>query len=382
MAFFKEFDCMTTQHMPSLKIGGLTAQIPIIQGGMGIGISGAGLASAVANEGGVGVISAVGLGMLESTSRTHYGQTNQQALIREIRSARQKTSGIIGVNIMVALSDYDTLVLGAIDEGVDIIFLGAGLPLHFPEALPPERMRSMHTRVVPIVSSAKAAKLILKYWSKRFQRIPDGFVVEGPMAGGHLGFTPEQIDDPEFALHRLVPDVVAAVAPYEQSAGQRIPVIAAGGVYTGWDIREFFQLGASGVQMGTRFVATHECDADIRFKEAFIQARQEDLTIIQSPVGLPGRAINNQFLRDVASGQKKPFTCPWKCLKSCDYTSSSYCIACALNQARAGRLKHGFAFAGANAWRVDRIMSVHELMAILCQEYRAASADSEVSMAE
>ena len=364
---------MTRQNMPSLPIGRHTAQVPIIQGGMGIGISGAGLASAVANEGGIGVISAVGLGMLESSSRTHYGQTNQKALIREIRAARQKTSGLIGVNIMVALSDYDTLVLGAIDEGVDILFLGAGLPLHFPEALSLERMHSLQSAIVPIVSSAKAAKLILKYWSKRFERIPDGFVVEGPMAGGHLGFTPEQIDDPDFALHRLIPDVVAAVTPYEQRWGRKIPVIAAGGVYTGRDIYRFFELGASGVQMGTRFVATHECDADIKFKEAFVQAQKNDLTIIQSPVGLPGRAIENQFLRDVAGGQKKPFTCPWKCLKSCDYTKSSYCIACALNQARAGRLKHGFAFAGANAWRVDRIMSVRELMNILIEEYRKAA---------
>ncbi len=372
---------MSAQRMPSLHIGDLNVPIPIIQGGMGIGISGAGLASAVANQGGVGVISAVGLGMLESGSRTQYDQTNKQALIREIRAAREKTSGIIGVNIMVALSDYDSLILGAVDEGVDIIFVGAGLPLHFPEALSPERMRSMHTKIVPIVSSAKAAQLILKYWSKRFKRLPDGFVVEGPMAGGHLGFTPEQIEDPDYALHRLVPKVVAAVAPYQERWNRHIPVIAAGGVYTGRDILKFFHLGASGVQMGTRFVATHECDADIRFKQAFIEARKEDLTIIQSPVGLPGRAISNQFLRDVAQGEKKPFTCPWKCLKTCDYTQSSYCIACALNQARAGRLKHGFAFAGANAWRVDRIMSVQELMQLLIDQYLAAKAEEELTTA-
>ncbi|WP_027369457.1 NAD(P)H-dependent flavin oxidoreductase [Desulfovermiculus halophilus] len=373
---------MAAQNMPGLHIGKLAAPTPIVQGGMGIGISGAGLASAVADQGGVGVISAVGLGMLESASRTHYHQTNREALVREIRTARNKTSGIIGVNIMIALSDFDTLLLGAVDEGVDIIFLGAGLPLHFPEELSPERMRQMHTALVPIVSSAKAAKLILKYWSKRFNRVPDGFVLEGPMAGGHLGFTPEQIDDPGYALHRLLPEVLAAVAPYEQSRGHKIPVIAAGGVYTGRDIHDFLHLGAAGVQMGTRFVATHECDADIAFKQAFVQARQEDLTIIQSPVGLPGRAIENDFLRDVASGHKKPFTCPWKCLKTCDYTQSSYCIACALNQARAGRLKHGFAFAGANAWRVDRIMSVHELMHSLIDEYQAAARASETAPAE
>jgi nitronate monooxygenase len=320
--------------------------------------------------------------MLESASRTHYHQTNREALVREIRAARRKTSGIIGVNIMIALSDFDSLLLGAVDEGVDIIFLGAGLPLQFPKELSPERMHRMHTALVPIVSSAKAAKLILKYWSKRFNRVPDGFVLEGPMAGGHLGFTPEQIGDPEYALDRLLPGVLTAVAPYEQSRGHKIPIIAAGGVYTGRDIHNFLRLGAAGVQMGTRFVATHECDADIAFKQAFVQARQEDLAIIQSPVGLPGRAIENQFLRDVAGGHKKPFTCPWKCLKTCDYRQSSYCIACALNQARAGRLKHGFAFAGANAWRVDRIISVHDLMHSLIDEYQAAARASETAPAE
>lgn len=372
---------MPAQTMPTLPLGKHNARIPIIQGGMGIGISGANLASAVAEQGGIGVISAVGLGMLESTSRTHYDQTNRQALIREIHKARSQTSGIIGVNIMVALSDFDSLVLGAVDQEVDIIFLGAGLPLHFPAELPPERLRNMETAIVPIVSSAKAATLILKYWAKRFKRIPDGFVVEGPMAGGHLGFTPEQIHNPDYALHRLVPEVLDAVAPYEQTWAQNIPVIAAGGVYTGTDIHDFLQLGAQGVQLGTRFVATHECDADIRFKQAFLQAKQEDLTIIQSPVGLPGRAINNDFLRDVARGEKKPFVCPWKCLKTCDYTQSAYCIACALNQARAGRLKHGFAFAGANAWRVDRIISVRELIDSLKTEYSAATQARERTMA-
>ena len=366
---------MTKHNMPCLHLGDITAEVPIIQGGMGIGISGARLASAVADQGGIGVISAVGLGMLESTSRTQYDQTNKQALIREIQTARAKTSGVIGVNIMMALSDFDTLIMGAVEEEVDIIFLGAGLPLHFPQELSPERLRSMHPALVPIVSSAKAANLILKYWTKRFQRLPDGFVVEGPMAGGHLGFTVEQIEDPAYALHRLIPEVLAAVSPYEQSWGQNIPVIAAGGVYTGWDIDDFFRLGAQGVQLGTRFVATHECDADIRFKQAFVQAKQEDLSIIQSPVGLPGRAITNDFLRDVSRGEKKPFTCPWKCLKTCDYTQSAYCIACALNQARAGRLQHGFAFAGANAWKVDKIISVHELIHSLKLEYEAARRD-------
>ncbi|ACV69135.1 NAD(P)H-dependent flavin oxidoreductase [Desulfohalobium retbaense] len=366
---------------PSLTFGNLTAPTPIIQGGMGIGISGAGLAAAVANEGGIGVISAICLGMRAPGSRQDYAQANKEGLIREIRTARQKTSGVLGVNIMVACSDYDSLVLGAIEEEADLLFLGAGLPLQFPKELTPERMRTMHSKLVPIISSAKAANTLLKYWSKRFGRLPDGFVVEGPKAGGHLGFKREQIEDPAYALQRLIPEVVEAVRPYAEKYGQQIPVIAAGGVYSGADIAEFLELGASGVQMGTRFVATHECDADSKFKESFVQAKKEDLTIIQSPVGLPGRAINNAFLEDVAAGAKKPFTCPWHCLKTCDYKQSPYCIACALNQARAGRLKHGFAFAGANAWRVDAIISVQELMQSLADEFAEATALPEAALA-
>ncbi|MGM0646658.1 MAG: NAD(P)H-dependent flavin oxidoreductase [Thermodesulfobacteriota bacterium] len=371
----------TPAAMPDLSFGNVTARTPIIQGGMGIGISGARLAAAVANEGGVGVISAICLGMRTPEARSDYAQANKNALIEEIRAARRNTSGVLGVNIMVACTDFDSLILGAIEEEVDIIFLGAGLPLQFPKELTAERMRTMHSKLVPIVSSAKAAKTLLKYWSKRFGHIPDGFVVEGPKAGGHLGFKLEQIEDPAFALHRLVPEVVEAVRPYAEQFDKHLPVIAAGGVYTGRDIADFFALGASGVQMGTRFVATHECDADHAFKEAFVQAQKKDLTIIQSPVGLPGRAINNSFLQEVAAGQKKPFACPWHCLRTCDYTQSPYCIAQALNQARAGRLQHGFAFAGANAWRVNEIISVHELMHSLAEEYVEAVNASEAVMA-
>ncbi len=360
---------MSQAILPALHFGELNAKLPIIQGGMGVGISGAGLASAVANQGGIGVISAVALGVVYPEPSESYKKGNKRGLKQEIRKARQWSDGLIGVNIMVALSDYDELLETALDEDVDFVFLGAGLPLKFPDSVPPERLRRMRTKVVPIVSSAKAANLILRHWSKRFQHIPDGFVVEGPKAGGHLGFKPEHIDDPDYDLSRLIPEVIETVAPFSREYLKTVPIIAAGGIYTGADIFDFLELGAQGVQLGTRFVATHECDADIKFKEAYVRSGKEDLIIIQSPVGLPGRALNNDFLRDVAQGGHKPFKCSWKCLKSCDYKNSPYCIAAALTQARQGKLEDGFAFAGANAWRVDRILSVRELMESLAEEY-------------
>lgn len=364
---------MTTHTMPALKIGQFTAKKPIIQGGMGVGISGAELASAVANAGGIGVISAVGLGLKEPDFRTNYRDANKRALQKVIRRTREKTDGLIGVNIMVALSDYDDLVEGSLEEKVDFLFLGAGLPLKFSTALPPDRLRSLSTKIVPIVSSAKAVQVIFNFWKKRFNHIPDGLVVEGPLAGGHLGFKMEQIGDPDYALEKIVPQVLDAVIPYEQEFGKPIPVIAGGGIYSGENIFNMLQLGAQGVQMGTRFVATHECDADIKFKQAYLDAKAEDIMIIQSPVGLPGRAIRNAFLDDVSAGIKHPFQCPWKCLRTCDYQESPYCIALALTQAQEGRLQNGFAFAGANAWRVNEITSVKELMDSLVEEYAAAS---------
>ena len=198
-------------------------------------------------------------------------------------------------------------------------------------------------------------------------------MVEGPKAGGHLGFKPEQLDDPEFSLEKTVPEVVEAVKEFESKAGRPIPVIAAGGVWDGADIYKFLKLGASGVQMGTRFVATHECDADIKFKESYVNAKEEDIQIIKSPVGLPGRAVMGSFLEDVRNGLKKPFKCPFHCISSCDYTKSPYCIALALVNAKKGLLKHGFAFAGANAHRVSSIVSVKELIESLRQGYIEAA---------
>jgi NAD(P)H-dependent flavin oxidoreductase YrpB (nitropropane dioxygenase family) len=362
---------MSLKKIPALRIGNCQADIPIIQGGMGVGISLSGLASAVANAGGIGVIATAGIGMFEPDWDTNSKQADKRALQKEIRKAKARTDGIIGVNIMVALSDFDDLVQCAVQEEVNLLFLGAGLPIRLPESLPLDKLGELSTKFVPIVSSAKAAKIIFRSWAKQFNHIPDAVLVEGPLAGGHLGFKKENIDDSDYALEKILPEVIAVLKPYEEKFNRKIPVIAAGGIYTGADIHKFMQLGAQGVQMGTRFVGTDECDASIEFKNAYLNCKKEDIVIIDSPVGLPGRAIWDNFLQRVASGIKETFKCPWKCLKSCDFKNVPYCIARALTNAKDGDLEHGYAFAGANAWRVDKIISVKELIETLVSEYMA-----------
>jgi nitronate monooxygenase len=356
--------------MKELKIGPFTARVPIVQGGMGIGISLSGLASAVANEGGIGVIATPGIGMYEPDYNTNTVEANSRALRKEIQKAREKTKGILGVNIMVAMTNFAEIVETAIDEGIDIIFSGAGLPLNLPKFL----NGTTTTKLVPIVSSGRAAAIIAKRWIEKFSYVPDAFVVEGPMAGGHLGFKAEQIDDPAFSLENLVVDVVREVKPFEEKFQKPIPVIAGGGIYTGEDIFNIMQIGASGVQMATRFVTTDECDASLEFKQSYLNATAEDIVIIKSPVGMPGRAISNQFLREVEAGEKKPFKCPYHCISTCDYKTSPYCIVVALMNAKKGYLKNGFAFAGANAYRSEKITSVKALIDSLKQGYDAAEA--------
>ncbi len=360
---------------PALKIGDLTAKIPIIQGGMAIGISLANLVSAVANEGGIGVIGGAMIGMSEPDLYRNGQKGNVRALKREIRRARERTRGIVGVNIMVALTDYADLVKVSIDEGIDIIFSGAGLPLDLPGYL----NNGSKTKLVPIISSERAARIICKKWLSSFDYLPDALVVEGPMAGGHLGFKMEQIDDPEFALEKIVPQVIAAVKPFEEAHHKEIPVIAAGGVYTGADIHKYLKMGAAGVQMGTRFVATHECDAALEFKQTYINAQPQDLVLINSPVGLPGRAVRSKFIQDVDLGMRKPFKCPYHCIKTCDYKESPYCISYALISAKRGNFNSGFAFAGANAHRINEIISVKALIASLMEEYEQAVASDRLS---
>lgn len=364
---------MNMKYLPELRIGDLVAKVPIVQGGMGVGISMSGLAAAVANEGGIGVIAAAGMGLLEPDGFTNYIEASKRRMKMEIRRARELTNGLLGVNIMVALSNYADMITTSIEEGIDIIFSGAGLPLTLPQYLDGNRK----TKLVPIVSSGRAAALIAKRWLERYDYLPDAFVVEGPKAGGHLGFRPQDLDDPKYSLENLVPEVIQAIKPFAEKCQKNIPVIAAGGIFTGADILKFINLGASGVQMATRFVTTHECDASIKFKEAYLAAQPSDTVIIKSPVGMPGRALRNEFINDVEAGKKKPFKCPYHCITTCELEKSPYCIAVALMNAQKGNLKHALEFAGENVYRCKEIISVHELMQTLVQEYEEAAQQAD-----
>ncbi len=360
-------------HLPKLTIGDMDVPLPIIQGGMGVGVSLSSLASAVADEGGVGVISAAILKGADLDGEPRDSLVSRlEFLRREIARSRRRTKGAIGVNILVALTDYDDYFQLSVERGVECIFLGAGLPLKLPPIVADAGAAKLHTKLIPIVSSGRAVELILRSWEKRYGRSPDAFVVEGPLAGGHLGFSRKQLKDPAFALEHLVGDVLEVVAQHSERLGRSIPVIAAGGVYTGGDVEHFLELGAAGVQMATRFVTTHECDAAAEFKQAYLNAKQEDIVIIDSPLGLPGRAVNNDFLRAAERGEKEPRNCSWKCMKTCDQRQAHYCIAGALEQARRGNLQHGFTFAGANAYLADEIISVKELFGSLLFEYQVA----------
>lgn len=351
--------------MKSFFIGNREIRLPIIQGGMGVGVSLSGLASAVANEGGIGVISCAGLGLIY---RGHgsFLQDCIWGLKEELRLAREKTKGIIGVNIMVALSNFADMARTAIAEKVDIIFSGAGLPLD----LPSYQTSGSKTKLVPIVSSARAAKIICEKWHNNYNYLPDAIVLEGPKAGGHLGFKKEQIDDESYSLEQILPEVIKTVVSYKEI--KVIPIIAAGGISSGGDIYRFIEMGASAVQMGTIFVTSYECDASEAFKQVYLTAQEDDLQIINSPVGMPGRAIKGEFLTRVAAGLEIPKSCPVHCIKTCDYSKSPYCIMKALFNAANGNMRKGYAFAGINAHLAQKISSVNEIIAILKLEFAAA----------
>jgi nitronate monooxygenase len=352
--------------MKGIRIGDLAIAVPIIQGGMGVGISLSGLASAVANEGGVGVISSAGLGLLYRELSENFLEASILGLKEEIRKAREKTVGVIGVNVMVAMTNFADMIRTSISEKVDIIIAGAGLPLDLPSFL----KKGSVTKLVPIVSSARAAKIICEKWKSTYNYLPDAVIVEGPKAGGHLGFKEDQITNTDYSLEKLVPEIVSELKVFEEKYDTAIPLIAAGGIYTGQDIRDIMELGAAGVQMGTRFVTTDECDASVAFKQSYIDAEEKDIEIIRSPVGMPGRAILSNFIQKVRDGKKQPKKCPFKCIKTCDISKSPYCIIVALINALKGNFENGYAFAGVNAFSATKIISVKEVFQSLKKEYK------------
>ena len=353
-------------NLKSLIIGELTAKLPIIQGGMGVGVSLSSLASAVAREGGIGVISAAQPGFNEEDFETNTKEANIRALKREIKKAKSMSNGgIIGVNIMVAMNNYEDFIKASVEAGADVIISGAGLPTTLPKYT-----KGSSVKIAPIVSSARAAKLMCKVWKERYNYLPDFLVVEGPKAGGHLGFKMDELlDHEEEPLDKIVPEVIEVAKSYKDE--KEIPVIAAGGIYTGSDIAKFLKLGADGVQMATRFICTEECDADIKFKEEFLKCHEDEIKIIKSPVGMPGRAVHNQFLKDVEEGKVKVNRC-FGCVKKCNPKTTPYCITRALVNAVKGDVDHGLIFTGTNGYRNDKIVKVHDLINELVTEAEAA----------
>ena len=345
-------------ELNSLKIGDLIAKVPIIQGGMGVGVSLSSLAGAVAKEGAIGVISAAQPGYLESDFGIDSLKANIRALGKHIKRAKSiSNNGIIGVNIMWATRNYEDYVKCAIDNGADLIISGAGLPTDLPKFT-----EGSNIKLAPIVSPPKSASVILKMWDRRYGRTADMVIIEGPKVGGHLGFSNDSILEYESkGYDKEVLEIIDIVKEYEEKYNKKIPVVFAGGVYDRNDIEHYISLGCSGVQMATRFVATEECDAHINFKMAYINSKKEDIMIVKSPVGMPGRAISNKFMEERKLTNEKINKC-YKCLKKCDMATIPYCITGALVRAVKGDVENSLVFCGENAYRLDKITTVKELI--------------------
>ncbi len=347
-------------ELKPLKIGNLTAKIPVIQGGMGVGISLHKLAGAVAAEGGIGIISTAQIGFREPTFDADPIGTNLKAIATEIGKAREIAGGgIVGVNIMVATRNYDEYVKAAVAAGVDLIISGAGLPMNLPALT-----AGSDTKIAPIVSSVKSAQVIFKYWMKKFDRVPDLVVIEGPKAGGHLGFSLEQLEQyasGELDYDEEIRGIIAYVKGVAAERGVEIPVVVAGGIYTREDAEHAILLGADGVQVATRFVTTYECDAPDAYKQAYINATEADITLTKSPVGMPGRAILNPFLKRAKEGQIPHGRCHL-CVSTCKPMETPYCITDALVNAAQGRVDDALLFCGTNAYRAKGVEHVHDIM--------------------
>ena len=351
--------------MKGLKVGNKVSKYPIIQGGMGVGVSMHRLAGTVSKEGGIGVISTADIGYQEPDFYENPMAANLRAIGKEIKKAREIAGEdkILGVNVMVALRNYAEIVKECVKQKIDLIISGAGIPKDLPEYV-----KGTKTKIAPIVSSLRCCKLIVEHWKKKYDYIPDMIVIEGPEAGGHLGFKESELISEDMPkLEDITTDVVDYIKDVEKETGKEIPVIAAGGIWDGKDIKKFLDLGASGVQMATRFVATDECDASQEFKEAYVNAKQEDIKIIHSPVGMPGRAINNQFIQKEETQKSKIEKC-YGCIKTCNVKDAPYCITKALINSVKGNIEKGLIFCGSNVYKIKEIVSVHSLMQELVAE--------------
>lgn len=341
-----------------LKIGNLTAKLPIIQGGMGVGISLSSLAGAVAAKGGIGVISTAQIGFTEEDYDRNPLEANLKMIGEHIKKAREiAKGGILGVNIMVATKNYELYVKEAVKNGIDIIISGAGLPLELPSLV-----KGTKTKLIPIISSLKGARVLLKLWDRKENTAPDAILVEGPKAGGHLGFTLEELKNHEEGIYRKeIEEIVSLAKEYGEKYQKDIPVVTAGGIQDKKDMMEYFALGVKGIQVATKFVTTEECDAHPNYKEAYIACRKEDIVIVKSPVGMPGRAIKNEFIEKTFLGNVPVKRCHG-CIKTCNPAETPYCITDALVNAARGNLKDALIFCGANAYLENRIRTVEEVL--------------------
>lgn len=343
--------------MSSLTLGQKTLELPLLQGGMGIGVSRCRLAGAVAYEGAMGVISAAQIGYDQDDFRLHPESANLRELPRQIKRAKALAfgRGMIGVNIMAVTQLYSQYVKTACEAGADATITGAGLPL----SLTQDAM-GFDVLLAPIVSSVKALQVILKYWDKKYHRTADFLVAEGPLAGGHLGFSFETLAHLEtYDFRREVRGMVVAKRIFEEKYQRSIPLFVAGGMLTEEDIANALKLGADGVQVASRFVTTKECDANMAFKKAYLQAEKEDTVVIKSPVGMPGRAIRNPFVERMQAGKETISGC-YQCLKACDPRTAPYCITQALIRAVQGQVEDGLIFCGARVGELNRITTVKE----------------------
>lgn len=357
--------------MSGLKIGEYFVPVPVIQGGMGVGVSLSGLAGSVAACGGVGIISTAQIGWREPDFDENPLEANLRAIGKEIARARQLApGGVIGVNIMAATRNYETYVKAAVKAGADLIISGAGLPVTLPAAAA-EALKELgqtaavriKTALAPIVSSVKSADVICKYWLKKYHILPDLMVIEGPLAGGHLGFRAEELEDiPALDYDAEIKNIISCVRKYAQEQGREIPVAVAGGIYDGTDAAHAFSLGADAVQAATRFVTTWECDASDAYKQTYLDAKKEDIIIVKSPVGMPGRAIRNSFIEKSRNGQISHGRCH-ACISTCKPSQTPYCITEALVNAVTGDVDNGLLFCGSNAYRAEKMEHVKDIMA-------------------
>ena len=350
----------------SVKIGNKELTIPVIQGGMGVGISLGGLSGAVAKEGGMGTISIVGIGYREEDFYKNNIEANTRAFSKELKKAREiaQGNGIIAVNIMYALTDFQAMVKAAVKEKIDAIVVGAGLPLDLPSFVDDKNIM-----IAPIISSARALKLIIRNWTKKYNRYPDFVVLEGKDAGGHLGFKKEEIENENYSLEEITKEVVEYLNELKDKIQYKIPLFVGGSFFDGNDLNLVQSWGADGIQMGTRFIATVECDASEDFKKMVLNAEKDDIVLLHSPVGLPARGIKNEFIERIARERVPSKRCI-NCLKTCNPRTTDFCISDALINSVKGETEKGLFFSGSLAHRITEITTVHKIFEEIKNQWR------------